>query len=141
MISYKPLVETLKKKKMSIYELQIKLANPRLRQTLNSGRYITLETVDRICQELHCKVTDVVIYEEGPQIRKEIQNKEYVVINWKKLKALCVEKRTTFNKMSIRMDKSNGYLSSISRNPHIGLQSALNIADHFAVDLNDIIIK
>ena len=139
MISYKPLVETLKKKKKSIYDLQVELQNPRLRQTLNTGRYITLETLDHICGYLNCKVSDVVIFEPGKQIKKDIPKKEYVEVNWTKLRLRCEELRTSFKKMSVRMDKSAGYLSSMASKPHISKSTADMIAGHFNYQLADIL--
>lgn len=139
MISYRPLVETLRKKKKTIYDLQEELHNPRLRQTLNTGRYITLETVDHICQFLNCKVNDVVVFEPGTQVIKDINKKEYVELDWAKLKLRCVDLRTNFMKMSLRMQKSSSYLSSMSRKPHISIEIATEIASHFNYQLSDIL--
>lgn len=139
MITYKPLVETLKKRNKTIFQLQEELQNPRLRQTLNSNRYVNTQTIDKICQLLHCKVNDVIAYEPGEQDIKDIQYKNYVTVNWTKLQLRCEELRTSFSKMSIRMDHSKSYLSSMSRKPHIGLNIAKEIATHFNYQLEDIL--
>lgn len=52
MISYSPLVETLKKKGVSIFVLQRDLNNHNLRITLNSGRYLDGKTIDKTVGEL-----------------------------------------------------------------------------------------
>ena len=51
MVSYTPLFTTLTKKGMTKTEL---------RKNMSKGEYISLETIDKICLYLNCKIEDVI---------------------------------------------------------------------------------
>ena len=112
MISYKPLVKTLKSKGIGIFELQTMIKNNKLRVMLNTGRYLDCKTLDKICSVLRCKVEEVCEYVEGPQIISEKPVSSMFVLNVDKVKLLCLEKNMPITKISKDMGFSSGYLNA-----------------------------
>lgn len=139
MITYKPLIKLLKDRGVSIYKLQEVIKNQHLRVTLNNGKYITLETLDTLCRILNCNVQDIIQYENGERVIKDIPAKVYVQVDWPKIKELCESKRTSLEWMSLRMKKSKTYLRTLSYRPHVSTTIAKNIANVFSVQLEEIL--
>lgn len=69
MISYEPLFQTMKKKKITSYELA-KRGFPRSTYyAIKQGKSITTNTVNHLCSLLNCKVSDIMEYiEDNPNI-------------------------------------------------------------------------
>lgn len=85
MISYTPLVRTLRNKGLDIKALAelLGIQSGPLKSNLNKGVYLSLGTIDRICKVLGCEVGDVIKYEKGEQI---VQKPEYYCsVNWEAL--------------------------------------------------------
>lgn len=63
MMSFEPLWETMKKKNVTTYKL-IKDYNISrgMLDKLKHDRNVTLETVERFCEILDCRVEDIVVY-------------------------------------------------------------------------------
>lgn len=118
MICYLPLKETLKNRGMTLDQLADAIEYPGLRGKLNSGTYLTLKTVDTICRELKCSVSDVVEYKEGEM--KPISYIKGYTIDWGKVFDLVSAKKTPAGKkMSFRlaskaMGHSKSYLHNLS---------------------------
>lgn len=65
MISYKPLWETMEKEGVTTYALIKKYdINPRTINNLKHDKSITMYTLERLCQILHCKPNDVIDFIE-----------------------------------------------------------------------------
>ena len=63
MISYAPLWETMKKQEETTYTLITKHGiNPRTINNLKHNKSITLYTLERLCQILHCQAEDIVLF-------------------------------------------------------------------------------
>lgn len=65
MISYKPFWDTLKKKKVTTYDLIAKNGiSSNTVQRIRKNKPITTKTVDSLCEYLGCRVSDIVEYKE-----------------------------------------------------------------------------
>lgn len=61
MLSYEPLWETMKEQNITTYTLINKYnINPRTINNLRHNKSITMYTLERLCQILHCKPNDVI---------------------------------------------------------------------------------
>lgn len=64
MISYEPLFQTMKQRKISSYELS-KRGFPRSTYyAIKHGKSVTINTLNQLCTILHCDVADIIIYRE-----------------------------------------------------------------------------
>ena len=61
MISYKPLLKTLidKDKKLQDIRRDLKLS-PNILAKFNKSEYVSLKTIDEICNYLDCDISDVI---------------------------------------------------------------------------------
>lgn len=139
MISYDPLEKTLKKKGYTIYKLQEILGNYNLRVNLNSGRYLELRTVDRICKILDCSVGDIMEYREGEQVITDIVRKRYYVLKWPVIDKLIKDKGMTYTECSVDMGKVPGFLTSLSNLKRTTHRTVKPLADYFEVDVTEIV--
>ncbi len=65
MISFKPLWKTLIEKDMNKTDLQEKIkCSWRTITTMGKNEYVSMNVIDRICQNLDCKIEDVVEYKK-----------------------------------------------------------------------------
>lgn len=112
MITYEPLITTLSKKKMTIGELSRAIGDRGLKRKLNTRRFISLSTVDKICAILDCKVENVVIYTPGEQELLENWVMGYIV-NWDKVRELL--KGKTFHKASVELGMKGSYLGNCTK--------------------------
>ena len=63
MISYKPLWETMQMQGITTYALINHYGiNPRTINNLKHNKSITLYTLERLCQILHCQAEDIVLF-------------------------------------------------------------------------------
>ena len=63
MISYAPLWKTMEENKETTYTLITKHGiNPRTINNLKHNKSITLYTLERLCQILHCQAEDIVLF-------------------------------------------------------------------------------
>lgn len=63
MISYGPFWQTIERKQISTYQLIYKYAIlPDTIQRLRAGKPITTNTLDKLCREIGCTVSDIVEY-------------------------------------------------------------------------------
>lgn len=88
MISYRPLVKTLRERGLDIKGLAERLGiqSGGLKGNLNKGAYLSLKMIDRICRVLKCKVGEVIEYEEGEQA---VEKPEYYCkVNWEVLEKM-----------------------------------------------------
>ena len=61
MFNFKPLWKTLIDKEMNKTELAKEIgASPRTIATMAKNGYISMETLDKICTKLNCKIEDVI---------------------------------------------------------------------------------
>lgn len=68
MISYEPFYETLKEKGISTYKLINKFGISRsLLDRLKHNRPISTVTLNDLCNILHCKVEDILIFKEDKE--------------------------------------------------------------------------
>lgn len=66
MMSFDPLWETMKKKNITTYKM-IKDYNMSrgMLDKLKHDRNVTLETVERLCEILDCRIEDIVVYRKN----------------------------------------------------------------------------
>lgn len=65
MISYEPLYKTLKEKRVSTYKLITEYGISRsLLDRLKHNRPISTATLNDLCNILHCKVEDILVFTE-----------------------------------------------------------------------------
>lgn len=140
MISYSPLVATLSKKNISIYKLQDMLRNYNLRANLNSGRYLDLKTVDKICKVLKCNVSDVMEYKDGEQVIKDIVRKKYYNVNWAVVHRLIEEKGMSYSDCSVEMGKYPGYLTHLTNLKKVTYKTAVTLSCYFEKDILEITV-
>ena len=141
MISYKPLVITLKKKKLDILKLQEMLGKKDdfLKRTLNEQRYVSLKTIDEICAVLKCKVSDVIEWQEGEQ--KIIKVNKHVKIDWDKLVFNLRTYGATLQSESVRLGHSEGWLSNIRSRGEMAKSTLRNICCKYDFDYESMIIN
>ena len=64
MISYSPLFQTMKNKKITSYRLE-KMGFPRaIYYSVQKGNSVSTNTINQLCKLLHCNVSDVMEYIE-----------------------------------------------------------------------------
>lgn len=140
MICYDRLGETLKKKGLTIYKLQDMLCNYNLRVILNSGRYIELRTLDKICKVLDCKVEDVMEYKEGTQVIKPIVRNRYYILDWGVIDKQVTDRGMTRAEMSVDMGKQPGYLSHLANLKRVTHKAARGLADYLELEIANITV-
>ena len=65
MISYEPLWDTMKKRKITTYALIYKEGiNAQTLDSLKHNRSITMNTLEKLCKILHCTPNEVVTFTE-----------------------------------------------------------------------------
>lgn len=86
MISYAPLAETLEEKGIGFDELEDMLGTERgdLKWRMNEGRYISMRTLDKICEALGCEVDGVVEWRKGRQ--ESVKMDRFVYVDWDKFR-------------------------------------------------------
>lgn len=62
MISYKPLFETMSKKKITSYALFQKGFSKATYYSIQKGNSISTNTINQLCKLLNCSVSDIVEY-------------------------------------------------------------------------------
>nr|WP_300837755.1 helix-turn-helix transcriptional regulator [uncultured Acetatifactor sp.] len=68
MMSFEPLWNTMKKRKITGYTLINKYGMSRhLWYKLRHGKNVTLDTIDRLCEILDCDVSDIVQHISAPE--------------------------------------------------------------------------
>ncbi len=68
MISYRPLFETMKNKRISTYQLITHYdINARTVHNLKHNKSITINTLEKLCNILHCTPNDVVEFDDDLQ--------------------------------------------------------------------------
>lgn len=138
MICYDRLGKTMKDRGVTIYQVQKLTGNMNLRVVLNSGRFIDLKTVDKLCKILECGVEDIMEYKEGPQIIKPILRKQFYYLDWNKVLKLVNDRCMTLYECSLDMGKAKSYLSNIGNMKKVTHRVARLICDYFEVDITDI---
>ena len=62
MISYEPFWNYIQQHSISTYRLINDGINPDTIQRLRTGKNISIKTLDQLCAELECAVTDILVY-------------------------------------------------------------------------------
>ena len=62
MISYEPFWTYIKAHGISTYRLINNGINPDVIQRLRYGKNISIKTLNQLCRELECAVTDILVY-------------------------------------------------------------------------------
>ncbi len=68
MISYAPLWRTMQEQSATTYTLEVKgkISSSTIRR-LKAGESVSTNTLDALCQILHCKIADVIEFVENQQ--------------------------------------------------------------------------
>lgn len=64
MISYEPLFQTMKQRKISSYELSKRGFSRSTYYAIKHGKSVTVNTLNQLCTILHCDIADIIIYRE-----------------------------------------------------------------------------
>lgn len=111
MIKYGPLLDTLGKKKMSFDDLNEKINGGKmLKSKLNSGSYIPLEMIDKICNVLEVPVEGVIVHTDGEQ-----PGDNKIKVNWNKVSELAKKERYSFTALSRICHLDSSYLSQAKK--------------------------
>ena len=62
MISYEPFWNYIQQHNISTYKLINDGITPDAIQRLRSGKNISIKTLDQLCAEMECAVTDILVY-------------------------------------------------------------------------------
>ncbi|MEG2380097.1 MAG: helix-turn-helix domain-containing protein [Oscillospiraceae bacterium] len=62
MISFQPLYDLMKKRNLSFYDLEVLGIEHATAYRLKHGQNIRLRTLDKLCKELECGVTDIICF-------------------------------------------------------------------------------
>ncbi len=62
MISYRPLFQTMKDKKITSYRLQKEGFSRATYYSIRQGNSVSTNTINQLCKLLHCGVSDVIEY-------------------------------------------------------------------------------
>lgn len=139
MISYDPLSKTLEKNKMTVYDLENMLDNFTLRSILNTGRYITFDTLDKICIALHCKVEDVVVQKPGEHKVKDRVKAKYVMVNWQVLKDKYQGKN--WRAISKQLGRCPTYLNTLMKRDVVNVRVVFDIAKKSGCTAEELVVK
>lgn len=128
MISYRPLAELLKKRKMTLRELEVAIGHKggTLRQSLNAGKYITTGTLDKICSFLKCDIKSVISWRDGEQ--KEFSPVDTIKVDMERLREAIVEKGS-LREMSLRLGKNENYLYQLMKKDEMKKRKLVNICE------------
>lgn len=141
MISYEPLVKTMKERGIGIKELTEKLGrrDGGLKYALNSGEYVSCKTIDKICEVLKCRIEEVIEYREGKQ---EIEKVElYVYVNWEKIRVFLEKRGLDFYSASIDMGKSRSWLENKRRRGKIKRSDLKLVCNRYGITYEQVIIS
>lgn len=64
MISYRPLFQTMKDKKITSYRLQQSGFSRATYHSIKQGNSVSTNTINQLCKLLHCQVSDIIEYIE-----------------------------------------------------------------------------
>ena len=62
MISYRPLFQTMKDKKITSYRLQKEGFSRATYYSIRQGSSVSTNTINQLCKLLHCGVSDIIEY-------------------------------------------------------------------------------
>ena len=62
MISYRPLFQTMKDKKITSYRLQKEGISRATYYSIRQGNSVSTNTINQLCKLLHCGVSDIIEY-------------------------------------------------------------------------------
>lgn len=61
MISYEPLLKTLKKRNMKRSDLRAYMSSSTVAK-ISNNEFLSLKTIHTLCEILHCQIEDIVMY-------------------------------------------------------------------------------
>lgn len=118
MITYKPLVKTLKEKDITLEDLAEKcgVVESVLRNKINGGEYIPLSNIDVMCSKLDVPVEKVIQWEPG-------NNTDAVKasVNWDKVNVILNSKGMTLRKLSVQCRLNETYMA-VARKRNVKLK-------------------
>ena len=135
MISYEPLAKYLKKRGKSIKDLQedLGMKGGGLKVSLNSGRYISLGMIDRICERYGCRVEDVIKFEKGAQV--VMKPNYYIDIDWDKLEVEIAGRGEDFESAAQDIGKSREYYKQMRRRGKIRKTVLSELCTRYGIDI------
>lgn len=141
MISYTPLVTTLKRKRMNIGNLQELLGkkNDYLKTVLNQRKYIDMRTLDKICTVLNCKVSDVIEWKEGEQIPVKVERNANV--DWDKLKNALLLHQLSLADASVFMGKSSSWIPNMKTRNSMKKSTLREICAKWNIDYYSVLLN
>ena len=129
MISYRPLVETLKERKVDLKDVckEVGMNSGVLINKMNDNEYIDMGSLDKMCSVLKCNVSDIIEWEEGEQKAAEKCN-----VNWNFVIEQLNHKSMSLNELS---EKCRLNKSSLSHAKQRNSQLRSRVVDLMAVHL------
>lgn len=113
MISYKPLVETMLRKSMTVAGLAEKMGvsrNTVLREFNEKNELLRTDTLERVCKILECEVKDVIEWKEDKGIGIGL-----VSVNWEMMRKIIKDKGYSFRQLSLELGTGPTTISKASR--------------------------
>lgn len=116
MISFEPLLRTLRKKSLTMNDLE-KMCGKKsntLNKSISNGRHISTDTLELICNTLKCDINDVISYDDIAITSK------HQSVDWDKLSDIINESGTAWKKISESLGRAGNYLTQTkSRNGNL----------------------
>lgn len=120
MIDYSPLFKTMETKKVSMKELEEHLHQFNFREKVESGDYLNLSTIDKICSFMNCQIPDVIKWAPGPQVHIELERPVFAKVNWRKVTSML---KTSQRTLSRDMGYKPGWYACIKRVEWINIET------------------
>lgn len=141
MIVYEPLLNTMRKKGIDLQELMRRMGvtSGMLKRYLNEGRYISLDTIDRMCAALKCDVKDIIAWREGEKTVREV--KMHCTVNWNKLDEAILGKNMDGREVSLMIGKSGTWYATARRQPHVLKSNIKAIMNALSLRYEDYVLE
>lgn len=137
MFSYKPLADTLKEKAISLKDVasEVNISESILRSKMNNNEYISMKSLDKICNVLEVPVDKVIKWQKGVQ-----NTSERFSVNWDFIDSKLKEQSISLSELSVRcrLNKSTLFYAK-KRNSQLLTDVVKSIAKELKCNIKDIL--
>ena len=140
MIDYLPLARTLRNKSMTFADLQKGLGKQggSLKNSMNTGKYISTDTVVEICRYLQCEISDVISWRDGKQVGYGAS--PIADVDYEKLKNAITSRGFSLREISLSLGKSADYLfSKIKQQSKVKLTELKVLCSKINCDISEVL--
>ena len=115
MITYRPLIDTLREKGKTLDDVMNGIGNYRLRERLNAGQGLTFSLLDKMCRYLECEVQDIICF-ENTDVKKNVKWIRGYEVDWAVVYDLLHSRKSNFHRASLAVGMKGSYFGNVSRN-------------------------